>query len=150
MHDIGKIGIPDKVLLKPGKLDEEEWQLMHRHPEIGAAIIGEHDSDLLQISREIALAHHEKWDGSGYPYGLKGEEIVLSARIAAIADVFDALTTERPYKKAWSVADAVKLIDDNAGSHFDPGLVPLFHQVLPDILSVKQQYAESTYVPQSV
>ena len=149
MHDIGKIGIPDKILLKPGKLDEDEWRLMHRHPEIGAAIIGEHDSDLLRISREIALAHHEKWDGSGYPYGLKGEEIVLSARIAAIADVFDALTTERPYKKAWSVAEAVKLIDDNSGSHFDPDLVLLFHQVLPDILSVKQQYAESTYKVQS-
>ena len=145
MHDIGKIGIPDKVLLKPGKLDAAEWQLMRQHPEFGATIIGEHNSDLLRISREIALAHHEKWDGSGYPYGLKGEEIILSARIVAIADVFDALTTERPYKKAWPVADAVKLIDEGAGSHFDPDLVPLFHQVLPGILAIKQQYAESTY-----
>jgi putative two-component system response regulator len=146
MHDIGKIGIPDKVLLKPGKLDDDEWKLMHQHPEFGAAIIGEHDSELLKMSRDIALAHHEKWDGSGYPYRLKGEEIVLAARIVAIADVFDALTTERPYKKAWEVADAVKLIDENSGSHFDPGLVPLFHKVLPDILKIKKQYAESTFM----
>lgn len=145
MHDIGKIGIPDKVLLKPGKLDDDEWKLMHRHPEFGASIIGEHDSELLKMSREIALAHHEKWDGSGYPYRLKGEGIVLAARIVAIADVFDALTTERPYKKAWEVVAAVKLIDDNAGSHFDPELVPVFHKVLPQILEIKQQYAESTY-----
>ncbi len=142
MHDIGKIGIPDKILLKPGKLDDEEWKLMYQHPEFGATIIGEHNSDLLKMSREIALAHHEKWDGSGYPYGLKGEEIVLAARIVAIADVFDALTTERPYKKAWEVDDAVKLINENAGSHFDPGMVPLFNKVLPEILAIKQQYEE--------
>lgn len=142
MHDIGKIGIPDKVLLKPGKLDEEEWQLMRQHPSFGAAIIGEHQSELLGMSREIALSHHEKWDGSGYPHNLKGEDIPLSGRIIAIADVFDALTTERPYKKAWEVADAIKLIDDNSGSHFDPNLVPLFHEVMPDILDIKEQYAE--------
>ncbi|MCD6268820.1 MAG: response regulator [Deltaproteobacteria bacterium] len=145
MHDIGKIGIPDRILLKPGKLDDEEWKLMYKHPEFGAAIIGEHDSKLLQMSREIALAHHEKWDGSGYPFRLKGEAINLPARIVAIADVFDALTTARPYKKAWLVEDAVKLINDNTGSHFDPGLIPLFHDVLPAILHIKEQYAESTY-----
>ena len=142
MHDIGKIGIPDNILLKPGKLDDEERKLMHQHPEFGATIIGEHSSDLLQMSREIALAHHEKWDGSGYPYGLKGEEIILAARIVAIADVFDALTTKRPYKKAWAVEDAVKLINENSGSHFDPDLVPLFNKVLPEILAIKQQYGE--------
>ncbi len=145
MHDIGKIGIPDKILLKPGKLDDEEWKLMHKHPEFGAAIIGEHDSELLKMSREIALAHHERWDGTGYPFQLKGEAINLPSRIVAIADVFDALTTERPYKKAWPLEDAVKLIDDSAGRHFDPGLVPLFHEVLPEIIRIKQQYAESTY-----
>lgn len=145
MHDIGKIGIPDKVLLKPGKLDDEEWKLMRKHPEFGAAIIGKHSSELMQMSREIALSHHEKWNGSGYPYGLKGEEIPLSGRIVAIADVFDALTTERPYKKAWTVENAVKFINKNSGSHFDPNLVPLFHVVMSEILDIKKQHAEPTY-----
>ncbi len=142
MHDIGKIGIPDKILLKPGKLDADEWDVMRKHPEYGADIIGEHDSVLMQMSKEIAITHHEKWDGSGYPKGLKAEEIPLSGRIIAIADVFDALTTERPYKKAWAVEDAVKLIDENAGSHFDPELVKIFHTVLPQVLEIKEQYAE--------
>ena len=142
MHDVGKIGIPDKILLKPGKLDKDEWELMKKHAEFGAAIIGDHPSDLLQMSKEIALSHHEKWDGSGYPQGLAGEDIPLSGRIVAIADVFDALTTERPYKNAWTVEDAVKLINDGSGQHFDPNLVPIFHEVLPDILKIKEQYAE--------
>ncbi|OOZ36551.1 HD-GYP domain-containing protein [Solemya velesiana gill symbiont] len=145
MHDIGKIGIPDKVLLKPGKLDDEEWELMRKHPEFGAAIIGEHRSDLMKMSKEIALSHHEKWDGSGYPYGLKEEDTPMSGQVVAIADVFDALTTERPYKKAWTVEDAVKLLDDNAGSHFDPNLIPLFHEVMPEILDIKGTYGESTF-----
>jgi putative two-component system response regulator len=143
MHDIGKIGIPDNVLRKPGKLNADEWELMRRHPQIGAEIIGEHDSELLKMSREIALTHHEKWDGSGYPHGLKGEEIPLSGRITSIADVFDALTTERPYKSAWTVEDAVKSIDESSGSYFDPGLVALFHEVMPEILDIKEEYAES-------
>ena len=96
MHDVGKIGIPDHILLKPGKLTEEEWQVMRRHPRIGADIIGQHSDELLQSAWAIALCHHEKWDGTGYPTGLKGEDIPLMARIAALADVFDALTTERP------------------------------------------------------
>jgi putative two-component system response regulator len=144
MHDVGKIGIPDKVLLKPGKLDEGEWELMKRHSEFGAKIIGNHASPLLQMSRTIALTHHEKWDGSGYPQGLAGKEIPLEGRIVAIADVFDALTSERPYKKAWSVEDAVTLIDDNSGSHFDPSLVLLFHEVLPEILGFKEKYADES------
>lgn len=143
MHDIGKIGIPDHVLLKPGKLDEKEWEVMRKHPEFGAEIIGIEDNELMRMSREIALSHHEKWDGSGYPNNLKGEEIPITGRIIAIADVFDALTTERPYKKAWSVDDAVKLIDESAGRHFDPDLVAIFHSVLPDILDVKERYSES-------
>jgi len=142
MHDIGKIGIPDNVLLKPGKLDDEEWNIMRRHPKIGADIIGDDDSPLLQMAKEIAFAHHEKWDGSGYPRRLKGEEIPITARIVAIADVFDALTTERPYKKAWAIEDAVKLIDDEAGKHFDPQLVKVFHTVLPEILDIRDRYAE--------
>jgi putative two-component system response regulator len=146
MHDIGKIGIPDSVLLKPGKLNDEEWAIMRPHPQLGASIIGDHDNELMQMSKEIALSHHEKWDGSGYPNGLKGEEIPLSGRIIAIADVFDALTTARPYKEAWTVEDAVKLIDENSGSHFDPSLVLVFHEVMPEILDIKEQYGESTYV----
>nr|CRH05694.1 Putative Response regulator receiver modulated metal dependent phosphohydrolase [Candidatus Magnetococcus massalia] len=142
MHDIGKIGIPDAVLLKPGKLDDDEWDIMRRHPEYGFEIIGEHSSELMQMSREIAINHHEKWDGTGYPNGLKGEEIPLSARIVAIADVFDALTSERPYKKAWSVEKAVAIIDEGAGTHFDPQLVPVFHEVLAEVLEIKEQYAD--------
>jgi putative two-component system response regulator len=143
MHDIGKIGIPDRILLKPGKLDRDEWEVMQKHPQYGAEIIGKHDSELMQMSREIALTHHEKFNGSGYPNGLKGDEIPLSGRIIAIADVFDALTTERPYKKAWTVEDAVKLIDEEAGTHFDPELVKVFHTVLPQMLDIKEKYAES-------
>ncbi|MEA3332106.1 MAG: response regulator, partial [Pseudomonadota bacterium] len=107
MHDIGKIGIPDGILLKPGKLNSEEWRIMQQHSQIGAQIIGDHPSKLLSMAREIALYHHEKWDGSGYPHAIAGEEIPLVARIAAISDVFDALTSVRPYKKAWSVEAAV-------------------------------------------
>ncbi len=142
MHDIGKIGIPDYILLKPGKLDDKEWKIMSRHPLYGAEIIGEHRSELMMLSREIALSHHEKWDGTGYPQGHKGEVINIAARIVAIADVFDALTTARPYKAAWKVEDAVGYIDDQRGQHFDPKLVTLFHKVLPSILSIRERYAE--------
>jgi len=143
MHDIGKIGIPDSILLKKGKLNEAEWEIMQQHPFYGAEIIGEHESDLLDMARSIALAHHEKWDGSGYPKGLKGEEIPLAARIIAIADVFDALTTERPYKKAWAIEEAVRLIDDSAGTHFDPGITNRLHEVLPEMLEIRDQYQEN-------
>lgn len=142
MHDIGKIGIPDRILLKPEKLDDEEWAMMLKHPEFGAEIIGEHPSGLLQMAHEIALNHHEKYDGSGYPRGLKGEEIPLSARIVAIADVFDALTTLRPYKHAWSVEQAVDYILTSGGSHFDPELIGHFQAVLPQILSIRKEFAE--------
>lgn len=144
MHDIGKIGIPDNILLKSGKLDDKEWNLMRKHPKFGADILGDHNSEIMKTSKVIAISHHEKWDGSGYPNKLKGDEIPISGRVVAIADVFDALTTERPYKKAWTVKDAVKLLDENSGSHFDPNLVPLFHEVLPSILDIKDTYAEST------
>ena len=150
MHDIGKIGIPDRILLKPGKLDADEWQVMKQHAAIGADIIGENPSPLLKLSRVIAATHHEKWDGSGYPKGLEGEAIPLEGRIVAIADVFDALTTERPYKKAWAVKDAVQLIDDHSGSHFDPSLVSVFHEVLPEILAIKERYAEAGAVSDGV
>lgn len=142
MHDVGKIGIPDNILLKPGKLDEVEWEVMRQHPAMGAEIIGDHKDELLQAARCVAITHHEKWDGSGYPNGLKGEEIPIFGRIVAIADVFDALTTARPYKKAWTVEAALEMIEEGAGKHFDPGLMPAFRQALPAMLKIKEQYSE--------
>jgi len=142
MHDIGKIGIPDAVLLKPGKLVGDEWTIMQTHPSIGFEILSGHDSDLMNMASAIALEHHEKWDGSGYPDGKAGKAIALAARITAIADVFDALTSVRPYKKAWTVEDAVKEIDNMATTAFDPHLIGLFHEVLPEILQIKEAYAE--------
>ena len=142
MHDVGKIGIPDAVLRKPGPQDAAEWATMRRHPEIGAEIIGEHPSGVLQLAREIALAHHEKWDGSGYPRGLAGEAIPVSARIVAIADVFDALTTRRPYKEPWPVQEAMNHIAAQAGKHFDPALVALFAPLLPQLLEIRARWAE--------
>jgi putative two-component system response regulator len=142
MHDIGKVGIPDQVLLKPGKLNNEEWRLMQQHCQIGADIFGEDPPTLLKVSKQIALSHHERWNGSGYPAGLVADAIPLEARIVAIADVFDALTSERPYKSAWSIEKSIEHIDAASGSHFDPAIVDLFHQVLPDILLVRQHHTD--------
>jgi putative two-component system response regulator len=142
MHDVGKIGIPDAVLRKPGPLDAEEWVTMRRHPEIGAEIIGEHPAGVLQLAREIALTHHEKWNGTGYPRGLAGDAIPLSARIVAIADVFDALTTRRPYKEPWPVQDALDHIAAQSGQHFDPDLVVLFAPLLPQLLEIRARWAD--------
>ena len=142
MHDLGKIAIPDNILLKPGRLDEGEFKQMKAHAQIGADILSNPQSQLVALARSIAITHHEKWDGSGYPKGLKEKEIPLEGRIAAIADVFDALTSERPYKKAWSVDDAVQLLQDESAKHFDPELVTLFVQELPKILDIKNKFAE--------
>jgi len=142
MHDIGKIGIPDQILLKPGKLDKREWEIMKTHAAIGADILSGHDSQLMLMAREIAQNHHEKFDGSGYPNGLRGDEIPISARIAALSDVFDALASDRPYKKAWPVEDAVAEIRKCSGNHFDPQLVQAFEASLPAILDVRAQYRE--------
>ncbi|MEC5385792.1 two-component system response regulator [Uliginosibacterium sp. H3] len=142
MHDIGKIGIPDRILQKPGKLDAEEWAIMQTHAAIGADIIGEHEGGMLAMARRIALTHHEKWDGSGYPNRLAGEDIPLEGRIIAVADVFDALTSVRPYKRAWSVDEAVTHIRDGAGQHFDPQLVELFIADLPAMIEIKERWAE--------
>ncbi|MCQ4269995.1 response regulator [Pseudomonas kuykendallii] len=142
MHDVGKIGIPDAILRKRGALDEDEWRVMRSHVTIGARIIGEHPSGLLRTAQRIALGHHEKWDGSGYPLGLAGEAIPLEARIVAIADVFDALTSVRPYKAAWTVEDALDLLRRESGRHFDPRLVELFMGCLPDVLAIKARWAE--------
>lgn len=142
MHDVGKIGTPDAILQKPGKLTPEEWVVMRRHPEVGAAILGEHPAGVLRLAREVALGHHEKWDGSGYPQGLAGEAIPLAARIVALADVFDALTSERPYKAAWTPEDALAHIQAQAGQHFDPALVALFVPLLAQLLEVRQRWAD--------
>jgi putative two-component system response regulator len=142
MHDIGKIGIPDHILLKPGKLTAEEWEIMKTHTTIGAHILEGDDSELLNFAREIAISHHEKWDGGGYPHGLAGEAIPLSGRIVAIADVFDALTSERPYKKPWPVEEAVAYIREQSGSHFEPRIVKEFLACLPEILVIGERFAE--------
>jgi len=143
MHDIGKIGIPDKVLLKPGKLDADEWEVMKTHVALGGELLsGSDEIPLMRIAKNIALTHHEKWDGSGYPNGLSGESIPIEGRICAICDVFDALTSERPYKKAWSVEKAMMLIKEESGRHFDPSLVPLFDTILDDVLSYRSQHMD--------
>ena len=142
MHDVGKIGIPDAILRKPGKFDAQEWEVMRRHPDIGAEIIGEHPGGLLQLAHSIALNHHEKWDGSGYPRGLAGEAIPIEARIVALADVFDALTARRPYKEPWSLEDTLAHIQAQAGQHFDPALVPLFVALVPQLLEIQQRWAD--------
>ncbi|QHI97856.1 response regulator [Xylophilus rhododendri] len=147
MHDIGKIGIPDAILRKNGKLDPHEWDVMRSHVEIGARIIGEHQHGVLHTAQQVTLTHHEKWDGSGYPNGLKGEEIPLAGRIVAIADVFDALTSERPYKNAWPVEKALDLLREQAGQHFDPTLVELFLANLPAILAVRERFPEEKAAP---
>ncbi|WP_137227454.1 two-component system response regulator [Shewanella sp. MEBiC00475] len=143
MHDVGKIGIPDHILRKPGKLDSDEWCMVQKHCEFGSEIIGEHTNPLLRMAREVALYHHEKWNGDGYPFGLKGDNIPLSARVIAIADVFDALTSIRPYKKAWSLEDTMSFIVKQAGIHFDPSLVPLFVESIDEITVIMQQYSDS-------
>lgn len=143
MHDIGKIGIPDVILQKPGKLTREEFDIIKTHPAIGAKILGKHSDRLLSIARDISLSHHEKWDGSGYPNGLRQKEISKESRIITIADVFDALTSERPYKKAWTIEETCNYIEDQAGKHFDPELVPLLIKQMPAILEVKEKWKEN-------
>lgn len=142
MHDVGKIGIPDRILQKAGPLDPDEWKVMQRHPVIGAEIIGEHEGGMLALARNIALTHHEKWDGSGYPAGLAGTAIPLEGRIVAIADVFDALTSVRPYKKAWTEEQALAYLVEQKGRHFDPTLVDLFIGQTPAIRAIRERWAE--------
>lgn len=126
LHDVGKIGVPDGILLKKGKLSDVEFEMMKAHTHIGAEILEGGRTALIQLAREIAGAHHEKWDGSGYPHGLRGEAIPISARIVAIADFFDALTHDRPYRKAWSINRTLQEISSQSGKHFDPNLVSCF------------------------
>ncbi|CAN7656536.1 HD domain-containing phosphohydrolase [Neorhizobium sp. LjRoot104] len=136
MHDIGKVAIPDAVLLKAGKLTEQEFAAMQQHTTVGSDILRESQSSLLQLAASIASSHHERWDGQGYPLRLSGSAIPLAGRIVALADNFDALTTVRPYKEAWSVERAVAHIRERAGSQFDPECVAAFEEALPSIMSI--------------
>jgi putative two-component system response regulator len=142
MHDVGKIGIPDSILQKPGKLDGFEFETVKTHCDIGVKIIGEHDSVLLKMAKIIAKEHHEKWNGTGYPDKLSGVDIHLFARIVAVADVFDALTTKRPYKEPWPLKDAIQLIRSEAGKHFDPAIVNAFDKGIADIIRIKEAWCK--------
>jgi putative two-component system response regulator len=139
MHDIGIIGIPDNVLKKPGKLTEEDWVLMRKHSEYGANILSGSDVPVLQMAEEVALGHHEKFDGSGYPSNLKGLQIPLSARIVALADFFDALTMDRCYRPAFSDEKALTMVEENSGTHFDPSVVKAFFSVSDDIINERNK-----------
>jgi putative two-component system response regulator len=142
MHDVGKIGIPDSILLKPGKLTLEEYEIMKQHAEIGYRILSGSDSPLLELAASIARSHHEKWNGGGYPRGLAGADIPIEGRIVAVADVFDALTSRRPYKPAWSLADAIALLQAGRGEHFDPELIDLFIGGMDDVLAIKARFRD--------
>jgi len=142
LHDIGKIGIPDSILQKPGKLTPEEWKIMKTHTTIGSELLSDSNSKYLELGQKIALTHHEKWDGSGYPKGLKGERIPLAGRICGLCDVFDALTSKRPYKKAWPIDEALDEIKNGSGSHFDPAVVDCFFRVLPQVRKIQNEYGE--------
>ena len=143
MHDIGKIGIPDSILVRPGKLTDEEFAIMKTHSIIGAKILSNSKAPILRLAEEIALSHHEKWNGKGYPRGLAGDEIPLSGRIVSLADVFDALTSKRPYKEPFPADKAIEIIKKERGEHFDPQIVDVFLANIDEILKIKQE-SEST------
>lgn len=141
-HDLGKVGIEDKILLKPGKLDEDEFTIMKTHATIGYEILQDSKSDYLQAGATIALSHHEKFDGSGYPKGLKADEIHIFGRIVAVADVFDALTSHRPYKKAWSFDEALNFLKKESNKHFDPKIVELFIKRIDEVTDIYNSFKE--------
>jgi response regulator RpfG family c-di-GMP phosphodiesterase len=143
MHDIGKVGIPDSILNKPGKHTEEESVIMKTHVQVGHDMLVGSERPILRTAAIIAIAHHEKWDGSGYPKGLKGEEIHLYGRITALADVFDALGSDRCYKKAWPLDDILELMKAERGKHFDPKLVDLMLNDRPDFLAVRESMSDA-------
>ena len=144
MHDIGKVATPDRILLKPGPLTAAEWEIMRSHTTSGYDVLSGSSSLVLQTAADIALRHHERWDGSGYPGGLGGEEIPQCARIAAVCDVFDALVSERPYKRAWRHDDAFAEIERVAGSHFDPAIASAFLECRPNVLAVMARFADES------
>jgi len=139
MHDMGKVGIADNILLKPGKLDEDEFEMMKTHASIGFEILSQKDTPLLHLASEIALTHHEKYNGKGYPKGLSGDEIPLSGAIVAVVDVFDALLSERPYKKAFTLERTLDIIKSDSGTHFNPKVVEIFMQNLDEILDIRKK-----------
>jgi putative two-component system response regulator len=145
LHDIGKVGISDAILLKPGRLTPSEFELMKQHAAFGFEILKESSSSILQTGAAIALGHHEKFDGSGYPSGLSGTAIPVFCRIVAVADVFDALTSARPYKAAWSLEDAADHIRAQAGSHFDPACVAVFFDLWPEVLEIRERFKDDDW-----
>lgn len=142
MHDVGKVAIPDRILLKPGSLDDEEFAIMKTHTELGYKILGSSNKPLLRLAAKIALEHHERWDGSGYPQGKKGEDILLAARIAMVADVFDALTHDRCYKKAWSIDETLEYIKSNSGSMFEPKIIDILFEHVHEIVRIMEKYID--------
>src|SRR5579862_2694834 len=144
MHDIGKVATPDRILLKPGPLSAEEFEIMKQHTVAGYEILKDSESIMLKCAADIALTHHERWDGLGYPRGLAKEDIPISGRFCSLVDVFDALTSIRPYKAAWSMEDAVAAIDDAAGSKFDPYVVEVFHDSFDRVLEIKREFSDTT------
>nr|MBL8411195.1 response regulator [Dechloromonas sp.] len=142
MHDVGKIGIPDYILLKPGKLTPEEFEVMKGHARLGYELLKDSASEIIQAGAQVAISHHEKYDGTGYPHGLKGHQIPAFGRIVAVADVFDALTSERPYKKAWPLDEACKFLEDGRGKHFDPLCVEAFLAGWEEILDIRQRFRD--------
>jgi len=142
MHDVGKLGIPDRILLKPGKLDADEWEIMKQHTVIGAQLLSNSQSPVLQMAELIALTHHEKWDGSGYPNQLAGEDIPLVGRICAVADVFDALSSKRCYKEPWPLENVLQELRLLSGIQFDPRLIEMFDELLPIILDIQRTYTD--------
>ena len=143
MHDVGKIGIPDEILLIPGKLNEKEWEIMRKHPEIGAEILSGSQSAVMKMAETIALSHQERWDGSGYPNNLKGEEIPLAGRIVAICDVFDALTSKRYYKEAFSIEKSMEIIEQSSGKDFESRLVEAFKKALPEMIRIVKELPDN-------
>lgn len=142
MHDIGKIGIPDAILNKAGKLTQEEWEIMKTHTQIGYEILKNSKRETLKTAGIVSYTHHEKWDGTGYPLGLKEKEIHIFGRITAIADVFDALSSERVYKKAWSLEKIYEYFNDEKGKYFDPELIDVFFNNLDEFLAIRDKYKD--------
>ena len=140
MHDVGKLGVPDAILLKPGKLNGEEWVAMQAHASLGAELLAGSDSPVIRMGERIARCHHERWDGTGYPDGLAGEDIPLEARICAVVDFFDATTMDRPYRRALPVAHVLDLMSEGSGTHFDPGILDVFFKCLPGIMDVRADH----------
>jgi len=143
MHDIGKLGIPDHIMLKPGKLTRDEFEIMKTHTTIGANILDKSKSYIISMGKEIAISHHEKWDGSGYPNQLKNEQIPLPGRIVAVADVFDALASERPYKKAFSIEKSLNIMKSERAKHFDPEILDLFIDHIDEVITIRNETTQA-------